>query len=50
MNWQKEALFTVGFFSKKSIKMDSFMPQKTVSMTFFTDPYTWNFSCTIFLI
>ena len=37
-----EALFTVAPFSRKSIVMGSFISQKTVSMTFYTDCFAWN--------
>ena len=40
--WQEEALCTVAPFSRKSIEMGPLMSQKTVSMAFFTDHYTWN--------
>ena len=36
------AFFTEAPFSRKSIVMDPFMSQMTVSMTFFSDHYTWN--------
>ena len=42
-NFAKKALFALAAVFKKSIVMVFFMPQKIVSMTFFTDHYTQNF-------
>ena len=44
--WQLEALFIVAPFSRKSVMMCPFISQKNVSMTFFIDDYTRNFTFT----
>ena len=42
-SWLLEVLFLVVPISRKSIVMSSFMSQKIVSQTFFTEHSTWNF-------